>query len=201
MAQKSTSNKKKEAYNEMYITKFRFAKPKGDDAKQDSFKEIRIYDDNGPIETPDGHIIEFDWYNHSHGPYEEDIFTLLDLNLLPEIHEYCWVRFGKSANLGAKVLRLSVLETDVRYGVGDVVSKGTKCYGVTAVAVGDALRYLPAYRGTLKLYDTKQINLAKSIKKEKIKFKNDIIHRFGNIEDLSMVTTGRNGKYRGKKAA
>ena len=98
--------------DQSYITRFRYAKPKVDASNTDSFKEIRIYADNGPVHTSDGHMVEFNWYNHKN-EYEEDIFTLLNLNKLTHVHAYVMASFRKwSPHFAQEVLAQTSIESD-----------------------------------------------------------------------------------------
>ena len=155
----------------------------------DSFKEIRIYADNGPVHTSDGHMVEFNWYNHKN-EYEEDIFTLLNLNKLTHVHAYVMASFRKwSPHFAQEVLA----QTSIR--------RGRKYFEIFDVASGDGLRYVPNCRDTLKLYHCKLINVGRSVRKEKIKYKNETAYNFGNYESeqTSVITRGKAGKMRGKK--
>ncbi len=103
------------------MAKWTFAAPHSPQPDRNDWKEIRIYHDHGPIEKPGGFFVEFDWFNHI-DTYEEDIFTLLRLNRLPDIHKYVMHRFRAwSPQFIAVVLTRTIVATDLMYNEGDVL--------------------------------------------------------------------------------
>eukprot|EP01084_Bolivina_argentea_P184559 318314_1 len=195
MAQKQLSKRKK-VVNQQYMTQFSYAAPKDNQPpNQNNFKRIGIYHDNGPIVTAGGaFMVEFDWYNHS-DTYEEDIFSLLRLNKLPEVHKYVMNTYRTWSRQFIIALQATTLiENDLRYRIGDILSQQNKYYEVIQVATGDALLYLPNYQDTLQLYTCTQINVSKSIEREKIKYKHNTQYVLSNYESEPITFITRSKK-------